>query len=200
MRLLRRIVGARCAGVALSCWLGAGTAWASESEVTARADKASPVRDYVNLRLGVSSGSKRLEMCLELSPLESFSLEGCGTGSEILHHENSPELAHFRAKYTLTQWKTELGWLQPRIGLGFTELQVGADDAGFKFFGVGPRGVETAGPEASLGLRGLYPLGAYFDVVGELSFSMAWLKHAPQLLIPQSALQPALSFTLGAGF
>ncbi|RYZ43618.1 MAG: hypothetical protein EOO71_02650 [Myxococcaceae bacterium] len=154
----------------------------------------------MNLRLGASSGSKRLEMCLELSPLEVFSLEACGTGSEILHHENSPEMAHFRAKYTLTQWKTELGWLQPRFGLGFTELQVGADDAGFKFLGVGPRGVETAGPEASLGLRGIYPLGSYFDVVGELSFSMAWLKHAPQLIIPQSAFQPALSFTLGAGF
>ncbi|CAM4007073.1 Outer membrane protein beta-barrel domain-containing protein [Corallococcus soli] len=200
MRLLRRMLGPRCAGVAVSCWLGAGPAWSSESEVTARADEAASVRQYVNLRFGASSGSKRLEMCLEISPLEAFSLEGCGTGSEILHHENSPEMAHFRAKYTLTQWKTEVGWLQPRIGLGFAELQMGADDAGFQFGGVGPRGVETAGPEATLGLRGIYPLGSHFDLVGELSFSMAWLKHAPQLIIPQSAFQPALSFTLGAGF
>lgn len=200
MRLPYRIVGARLAGLTVACWLGASPAWASETEVTAQAEGLAPVRDYVNLRLGASSGSKRLEMCLELSPLEALSVEACGTGSEILHHENSPELAHFRAKYTLTQWKTEVGWLQPRLGLGFTELQVGADDAGFKFFGVGPRGVETAGPEASLGIRGLYPLGSYFDLVGELSFSMAWLKYAPQLATPQSQLQPAVSFTLGGGF
>lgn len=200
MRLQCRIEGVRLAGVAVVCGLGAGPAWAGETEVSAQADELAPVRDYVNLRLGASTGSQRLEMCLELSPLEALSLEACGTGSEILHHEDSPELAHFRVKYTLTQWKTEVGWLQPRAGLGFTELQVGADDAGFKFFDVGPRGVETAGPELSLGIRGLYPLGSYFDLVGELSFSMAWLKYAPQLVTPQSQFQPAVSFTLGGGF
>lgn len=200
MRLPWRSVGSRLAVVVgVPCLLGAMPAWASETEVTAQAEEA-PTRDYVNLRLGASTGSKRLEMCLELSPLEAFSMEACGTGSEILHHENAPELAHFRAKYTLTQWKTEIGWLQPRVGVGFTELQVGADDPGFQFFGVGSRAVETAGPEASLGIRGLYPLGSHFDLVGELSLSMAWLRYAPQLTMPQSQFQPAVSFTLGAGF
>jgi hypothetical protein len=201
MHLLWRIGASRLAAViGMSCLLGSVPARASGTEAPSQTAEAVPVRDYVNLRAGVSTGSRRLEMCLEISPLAVFSVEACGTGSEFLAHARSPELAHYRAKYTLTQWKTEVGWLQPRVGLGFTELQVDEDDPGFQFFGVGPRGAETAGPEASLGIRGLYPLGSYFELVGELSFSMAWLKYAPQLVSPQSRLQPAVSFTLGAGF
>jgi hypothetical protein len=196
MRLPWRNVGSRLAAViGVSCLFGAVPTRASETEA-----EAAPVRDYVNLRAGVSTGSKRLEMCLEVSPLAALSVEACGTGSEFLASARSPELAHYRAKYTLTQWLTDVGWIQPRVGLGFTELQVDEDDPGFQFFGVGPRGAETAGPEASLGLRGLYPLGSYFELVGELSFSMAWLKYAPQLATPQPRFQPAVSFTLGGGF
>lgn len=200
MRQQGSIPGRRFAALAaVSCILGTMPAWASEQEVTAQAEEM-PTRDFINLRLGASSGSQRIEMCLELSPLEAWSLEACGTGSEILHHENSPELAHFRAKYSLTNWKTEIGWLQPRVGLGFTELQIGQDDAGFQFRGVGPRGVETAGPEASLGMRGLYPVLGNFELVGELSVSMAWLRYAPLLAKPQAQFQPAVSLTVGAGF
>lgn len=201
LRLPWRSVGSRLAAVmGVSCLFGVVPARASATEATTQPQEAAPIRDYVNLRAGVSTGSSRLEMCLEISPLAALSVEACGTGSEFLAHARSPELAHYRAKYTLTQWKTEVGWLQPRVGLGFTELQVDEDDPGFQFFGVGPRGAETAGPEASLGIRGLYPLGSYFELVGELSFSMAWLKYAPQLATPQPRLQPAVSFTLGAGF
>jgi len=193
-------LGRRLAALVGMSWvLGAMPAWADTQEVTAKAVEA-PTRDFVNLRLGASSGTKRLEMCLEVSPFEAWSLEACGTGSEILHHEDSPELAHFRGKYTLTNWNTEIGWLQPRVGLGFTELQIGRDDPGFQFLGVGPRGMETAGPEASFGIRGLYPLIGGFELVGELSFSMAWLRYAPQLATPQAQFQPAVSLTFGGGF
>jgi hypothetical protein len=174
-------------------------AW-SEGAAAASPPLQIPSRNFINFRPGISTGTERLQMCLEVSPLENWSLEACGTGSEFLRPANSPELAHYRGKYTLTHWKTEIGWIQPRLGLGFTELQVGEDDPGFQFLGVGPRGVETAGPEVSLGLRGLYPLGVGFELVGELSFSAAWLAYAPQLVTPQPRLRPAVSFTLGAGF
>jgi hypothetical protein len=195
------VLGRRFAAlVGVSCLVWSTSALCAEQGVTAQAKDLLPTRDFINLRFGASTGSKRMEMCLEVSPLEAWSLEACGTGSEILHHENSPELAHFRGKYSLTNWKTEIGWLQPRVGLGITELQVGRDDPGFQFLGVGPRGVETAGPEASIGIRGLYPLIGGFDLVGELSLSMAWLRYAPQLATPQSQLQPAVSLTVGGGF
>lgn len=200
MRQRWSTLGRRFAALAGVPWiLGSTPARSTEQEVTAHAT-ATPTRDFVNLRLGASTGSRRMEMCLEVSPLEAWSLEACGTGSEILHHENSPELAHFRGKYSLTNWKTEIGWLQPRVGLGFTELQLGQDDPGFQFLGVGPRGVETAGPEASFGIRGLHPLLGGFELVGELSFSMAWLRYAPLLATPQAEFQPAVSLTLGGGF
>jgi len=200
MRQQWSVLGRGVAVVAGVSWLlGSTAAWCAEQEVTAQT-RQTPTRDFVNLRLGASTGSKRIEMCLEVSPLEAWSLEACGTGSEILHHEDSPELAHFRGKYSLTNWKTEIGWLQPRVGVGFTELQIGRDDPGFQFLGVGPRGMETAGPEASFGIRGLYPVLGGFELVGELSFSMAWLRYAPLLATPQSQFQPAVSLTVGGGF
>lgn len=189
---------ARClAGLAVLPW-GFG-ANAEEPTLSRRAEGA-PVRSFVNLRIGGTSSSNRMELCLEVSPLERWSLESCGTGSQILHRTDSPELAHFRVKYTLTQWNTQLGWLQPRVGLGFTELQVGEDDAGFQFTGVGPRGVETAGPSVSLGLRALRPVGAGFELAAELGFSAAWLPFASQLVTPRSSFQPAVGFTVGGGF
>jgi hypothetical protein len=62
------------------------SAWASATEATSQTQEAAPVRDYVNLRAGVSTGSRRLEMCLEISPLAPLSVEACGTGSEFLAH------------------------------------------------------------------------------------------------------------------
>jgi hypothetical protein len=200
MRQLRSALRISLPGlIGVFCASWSASALADEPRVIAQVQDTPP-RDFVNLRLGASTGTKRLEMCLDVSPIERVAVEACGTGSEILHHEDSPELAHFRVKYALTQWKTEIGWLQPRVGLGFTELQVGADDPGFQFMGVGSRGVETAGPEISLGVRSLYPLGSGFELVGELSLSAAWLQFAPQMVKPQSQFQPAATITFGVGF
>jgi hypothetical protein len=135
-----------------------------------------PARNYANMRIGPSSSSSRPQLCLEVSPIDLIGLEACGTGSGFLHKDPAPEIAHFRTKVKLATWKTEIGWVQPRIGLGFAELQIGEDASGFDFGGTGPTGVETAGPE----------LGAF--------------SHAPRLLNPQPALQPSVSFTLGFGF
>jgi hypothetical protein len=189
----------RSAAAALLVLVG-GMARAEDTlgvEATAR---NAPPRNYGNLRVGASTSSRRPSLRLELSPLEMLSIEGCGTGSGFLHHEPEPEIAHFRSWLKLTSWKTEIGWLQPRIGAGFAELQVGEDGSGFSFSGVGPTGVETAGPEVGASLRLLVPLVGGTELVGEVGMSAAWFRYAPRLVRPQASFQPSASFSLGVGF
>ncbi len=157
-------------------------------------------RNYGNLRIGASSSSRRPALCLELSPLEMLSIEGCGTGSGFLHQDLEPEIAHFRSWLKLTSWMTALGWLQPRLGVGFAEMQVGEDGSGFHFSGVGATGVETAGPEVGASLRLLFPVVGGVELVGEVGMSAAWFHYAPQLVVPQSSFQPSANLSLGVGF
>jgi hypothetical protein len=177
-----------------------GVARAEDSPGVEDAARGTPPRNYANLRIGASTSSHHPALCLEVAPLDMLSFEGCGTGAGFLHQEPEPELAHFRSWLKLTSWKTELGWLQPRIGAGFAELQVGEDSSGFSFSGVGPTGVETAGPEVGASLRLLVPLPGGTELVGEVGMSAAWLRYAPRLVRPQSSFQPSASFSLGVGF
>ena len=171
-------------------------------EAHVKVEPPSPPRNYGNLRVGASTANanRRPEICLELAPLEFLSLEGCGTGSGFLHRDPLPEVAHFRGKLRLMSFETALGTLQPLLAAGFAELQVGEDDAGFQFGGTDVRGASTAGPELGLGLRYLRPLSAGFELVGDLSFSMAWLKHAPELARPADTWLPSASLSFGVGF
>ncbi len=182
----------------LGVWSGAARA-EEVPGVSTRAEEGAP-RNYGNLRIGASSSSRHPALCLELAPLEVLSVEGCGTGSGFLHHDEEPEVAHFRSWVKLTSWETRWGWLQPRVGVGFAELQVGADSGGFDFGGVGPRGVATAGPEVGASLRLLFPLMGGVELVGEVGLSAAWFQHAPRLVVPQASFQPSASFSLGFGF
>ncbi|HEX8440004.1 hypothetical protein [Archangium sp.] len=196
MRPLSCFSRAALAGVVL---LGAAARAEEPLGVEDTARDVAP-RNYGNLRIGASSSSRRPALCLELSPFELLSFEGCGTGSGFLHQDPEPELAHFRSWLKLASWKTELGWLQPRLGIGFAELQVGQDGTGFHFSGVGPSGVETAGPEVGASLRMLFPVVGGVELVGEVGLSAAWLHYAPQLALPQSSFQPSASLSLGVGF
>lgn len=180
--------------------LGAGLARAEAPAVTTEDARDAPPRNYGNLRIGASTSSRRPTLCLELAPLELLSVEACGNGSGFLHHDDAPEIAHFRALFKLTSWKTPLGWLQPRLGAGFAELQVGPDGGGFYFQGTGPMGLDTAGPELGASLRALVPVSLGLELVGELGVSAAYFRYAPQLVRPQDALQPHASLTFGIGF
>jgi hypothetical protein len=155
-----------------------------------------------NFRLG-GSGDRlggREEMCLEVAPIAALSVEGCGTGSGFLHRDDLPELAHFRAKLRLASVRTRLAWLEPQVGLGFAELQVGSDSPGFTFTGTDPDGVETSGLEVGVALRALRPLSASTELVVTAGVYLAWLPHAGELIEPQAALQPSASLTVGVGF
>jgi len=179
--------------------LGAEIAGAQPAGTVEAAQEAAP-RNYGNLRVGASTSARHPTLCLELAPLDILSVEGCGTGSGFLHHDPDPEIAHFRAHFRLTSWKTTIGWLQPRLSAGFAELQVGEDASGFYFNGTGPTGVETAGPELGASLRALLPVYSGFELVGELGLNLAYFRYAPELLRPQSAWQPSASLSLGVGF
>ncbi|HLM46164.1 MAG TPA: hypothetical protein VK458_20005 [Myxococcaceae bacterium] len=176
------------------------TAWAEEPVVVSETAREVAPRNYGNLRIGASTSSRRPAMCLELSPLELLSVEGCGTGSGFLHNDPEPEIAHFRSWVKLTSWKLGATWLQPRLGVGFAELQVGEDGSGFSFNGVGATGVATAGPEAGASLRMLLPTVGGVELVGEVGMSVAYFHYAPRLILPQSSFQPSASFSLGVGF
>lgn len=161
------------------------------------------VRNYVNLRAGAvasqTASGKRPNICLEVAPLARLAFESCGTGNGFLHTDPEPEMAHFRGHWSLADWRWNKAWLRPRVGAGFAELQMGADQPGFHFGNAGG-GVETAGPEALASMQMVVGMGAGFEMVSELHAGAAYLTHAPELSSRQPATQPFGGLTLGLGW
>jgi len=178
----------------------AGAAWAEAPAAPQPPEPETAPRNYVNLRVGVATTSRQPVLCLEVAPLEFLSLSASGAGSEYRPASATASVSHYLVWLKLDSWKQKVGWLQPRVGLGFAEVQVGPDQGGFQFSGVGPEGVETAGPELSASMRLLVPTLGGFELVGELSGTLAYFHHAPRLLHPRSRLEPGIGLTVGAGF
>jgi hypothetical protein len=164
-------------------------------------EQGSAPRNFANVRVGgQSSTPAHPAICLEAAPIELVSVEACGTGSGFLFRDQAPDFAHFRANLKLMSWQTPIGFVQPRLAVGFAELQVGEDASGFDFTGTGPMGTETAGPEAGLSLRVLTPIVGGVELVTEVNASVAVFAHAPRLVQPQAVTQPTLGLSLGFGF
>ena len=158
-----------------------------------------PPTTYLNLRVGASTGTHRPEFCGEVG-IWRISVEGCGSGSGFLHHDATPELTHFRAKFRLLSVKTPVGWLETRVAAGFAELAIGSDDGGFSFAGTNATRTSTAGPELGASLRLAYPLWVGFELLAELSGGIGIFAFAPQLLTPQAVVQPSAGLSIGAGW
>ena len=160
------------------------------------------VRNWGNLRIGgaLGAGDGRPEICGEFAPLAMLSLEACGTGAGILHDEPVDQSMHVRAKLRLIRFTLGDLLLEPLVGAGMIELQLGEDDPGFRFGDAGPRGVETAGLEVMGGIRALFALGAGFELVGELSGGVGYTPHAPELIRPMPQVPAFGSLTVGIGF
>lgn len=191
--------------MALGLVASGGTAFAEEAPaevppVNELVAEVAPPRTYVGLRGGATTAARRPELCLEVNPLPFVALEACGTGSGFLHQDPDPETAHFRASFRAYKWKTSFGQVEALVGAGFAEVQVGEDDAGFHFTGVGPRGAETAGPEVAATLRTLIPVGAGFELLGNATLGALWAPHAGELVRPQPTSQVFGSITIGVGF
>lgn len=162
-------------------------------------------RTYVNFRVGAATSATRPQLCLGVSPLEMVALEGCGTGGGFLHNEPGTDITHFRGKVRLASLEVDTGegtsaWVEPWVGGGFAELQVGADTPGFSFEGASPGRVSTAGPDVGASLRGTVPLPAGFEIVGEVGVGVAFFAYAPLLVVPQDPLQPQATINLGLGW
>lgn len=177
------------------------TSGASEHAAVVRApaeESKEPPPRYVDLRIGASTSAHAI-ICGQLS-YGPVSIEGCGTGAGILHNDPIPELSHYRVHLAIASFPSPIGWLSPRIGVGFSEMQIGADAAGFAFTDVDELGAATAGPSASVGLQSLVRLGAGFELVTDLSLFTAWFAHAPKLARPQAPWQVGLVLSAGVGF
>lgn len=210
-RVLRFVASAP---VALAIALGAPTADAEEpsspsggsgAERPAATDGASAAaapRDWVSLRAGGSTGNAngRPEVCAEVSPWGPLSVEACGSGNNLWHDDPEPAMSHYRADLRLGSWRVPSAWIQPRVGAGFAELQVGPDRTGFAFADAGPTRLETSGPEACASVQLLVPIGHGFELVGNATVGAAWLAHAGELLVPQRRLQPFAGIGAGVGF
>ncbi len=162
-------------------------------------------RTWASFRVGAATSATRPQLCLDVSPLEALAFEGCGTGGGFLHTEVGSDISHFRGKVRLasTEVVATAGvsvWVEPWVGVGFAELEVGADTPGFSFEGPSPGRVSTSGPDVGASLRGTLPLPAGVELVGEIGVSLSYFVYAPQLVVPQAPLQPQASFSLGLGF
>lgn len=166
-----------------------------------RKERLADRNNWFNLRAGLSSADQndRPVICLEVAVHWGLSVEGCGTGAGILHHDDGGELAHFRAKYSLIERKTLAGKLRGQVGAGFAELQLGDDEPGFNFGD--PDGSDSAaGPEGALALQLLTHIGRGFELVTSASAGVAVIPGADRLSAPQPETQLFASFEIGIGW
>lgn len=178
----------------------AGVALADEVAFTAKPIAGHAVLD---MRVGVASTEPGAHpyLCAEGSPLPWLSLEGCGTGAGFLHHGDQAEIAHFRARAPLV--KRTFGRLDAMVmgGLGFAEVQAGADQAGFRFGAAkDERQIEGAGPEASLSVKARmwFDTRSYFTV--DANTGIANVAAAPVVLGQEGPWVPFAAVTAGLGF
>ncbi len=174
--------------------------WAAPPGVEDAVSPRDERRPVVSLRAGtsVTSGAAAPELCLEIAPWSVFALEACGAGAAPVGTPSAPDVAHFRGKIHAGAVTTPLGRLAFGALVGFAELEVGPDDAGF-VFGSARGGTETAGPEVGVGLS-LAADTAAVPVVMELQLNVAWYPFAGALVAPQAEVQPSVSLTVGTGF
>lgn len=163
---------------------------------------AAPTPNRINLRLGsaTTDSTGRPTICLDVSIVRGFGVESCGTGQGVIHDETGAELAHFRATYTLVSRRTNSGTGRLRAGLGFAELQVGIDRAGFRFDEPDVERGSVAGPEAAVQGQWLVPLGKGVEAIASFTAGAAAFASADQLVVPKSNVQPFASFELGIGW
>lgn len=92
-------------------------------------------------------------VCADVAIGEALALVACGTGSDFLYPDaldfRADELAHFR----LDGGVYSNDWMRVLVGIGFAEVEVGRDRAGFVFDPEeAPEANEAAGPELAIGL------------------------------------------------
>lgn len=177
-----------------------------EGQISTFTRKPLAGRPVLDVRLAASgpAGSDDFEhpyFCVTGLPHKRIVLEGCGNGSGFLHKDPAPELAHFRALAVLLHKERARTDLSVMAGAGLAELQVGADEAGFK---TGEKKsddqVESAGPELSAGVKGRWWVLPAAYVVGDVNVGAAHLPAAPDILGRGGKVVPFATVGVGLGF
>lgn len=159
-------------------------------------------RPVLDLRVGAdTAGSLEApQVCMEGYPIAWLSVEACGNGSGIWRQNVGTDVAHFRTRVRALH--SQNGRLEAELlpGIGFTEVQVGEDRAGFLFGQARSADqVEAAGAEASLSAKvRVWVDRAYFVV--DVNAGAAIIPAQP---VVTGATGPVLGFgavTVGAGF
>lgn len=185
----------------LALVLAATPAVADESlDPNVSREPASPNR--INLRLGsaTSDSTGRPTICLDVRVYSRFGVESCGTGQGVIHDETGSQLAHFRATFSILETTTATGTGRLRGGLGWAEVQVGVDRAGFRFNEPDVERGSVAGPEAAVQGQWLVPLAGGVEAVASATIGVAAFANADKLVTPQSNVQPFASFEIGLGW
>jgi hypothetical protein len=173
-----------------------------EDRATDADARAARTENRVNLRVGGASTDTTgvPTICMEVRAVARLSVEGCGTGSGFLHSQSGGEMAHFRAKWQVLGRVVGGGKMRLHGGLGFAELQLDADRPGFDFGSPRDSRIETAGPEGSLSLSWLRPMGAGWELIANTTGGLAWFPYAGELATSQERAQPFVSLELGVGW
>jgi hypothetical protein len=158
---------------------------------------------FVSLRVGVASSlpGSRPNLCGEIAPSTVLSFEACGNGGGFLHREGGGDFAHFRVNASPLQISIDDSLrLAPRVGVGFSELEVGQDDPGFVFGP--PAGIanSTSGPEVSSSIEARSESFLGFELIGALTVGVAYFRYAPRLSLPERPVQPFAAAELGVGW
>jgi hypothetical protein len=183
--------------------LAAGPARADgESLEPGAADRAPPVTNRINVRIGGASTDRngRPTICLDVRVVGALGVESCGTGQAILHDDPGREMAHFRGTWTLITRHTGGGTAKLRAGAGFAELQIGIDHPGFLFGSPDQDRGSISGPEAVVQGQWLLPFSRRFEAVASLTAGAAAFARADELVVPQRTVQPFVSLELGVGW
>lgn len=156
------------------------------------------------LRVGIDRlDQQHPVLCAELSPLSWLSVEGCGTGSGVLHRGDEPDMAHFRTRLRaagIDRGRAEVDLL---IGAGFAEVQRTADRPGFRFGpATEPEPIEAAGPEAAASVKSRLWMdnGGRTYLSGDVSAGAAVIPGAPDVLGRGGPVVPFGALTVGLGF
>jgi hypothetical protein len=157
--------------------------------------------EVFDFRVGVTNDNLHPFVCAEIYPLAWLSVEGCGTGSGVLHNGDEADMAHFRTRFTPVTHQAGRWSLAGLVGVGFAEVQSGRDQAGFKFGKADTaEPVEAAGAELSVGAKGRYWMHNRAYATTDVSAGAAYIPAAPDVIGRGGPVVPFVSATVGLGF
>jgi len=190
-------------GLAALVPLGASRAAAEQAPLPGSGTASSArIPSRLNLRIGGASSDHigRPIICVDVRIVSELALESCGSGAELLHHEEGRQLAHVRATWALLHGALPGGGGRLRAGLGLAELQIGDDRPGLQLGALDDDRTAVAGPEAVAQAQYLAPLGRGIEAVASVTTGVAYFAHARELGEPQHPVQPFVSVEVGLGW